>query len=117
MTSAISQLVYMPNFRAIGQSVWEKNGNRQKHRQKHRQKQRQKHRNTHLNFIKIDCSHSWQQMKMVRVSNKIILDTNYIGFCLKVFPIFFYFIIIANVIYVLFLFGAIQIKFIRFGIS
>ena len=29
MTSAISQLVYMPNFRAIGQSVWEKNGNRQ----------------------------------------------------------------------------------------
>ena len=33
MTSAISQLVYMPNFRAIGQSVWEKNGNRQKHRQ------------------------------------------------------------------------------------
>ena len=38
MTSAIFQLVYMPNFRAIGQSVWEKNGNRQKHRQKHRQK-------------------------------------------------------------------------------
>ena len=32
MTSAISQLVYMPNFRAIGQSVWEKNGNTQKHR-------------------------------------------------------------------------------------
>ena len=32
MTSAISQLVYMPNIRAIGQSVWEKNGNRQKHR-------------------------------------------------------------------------------------
>ena len=29
MTSTISQLVYMPNFRAIGQSVWEKNGNRQ----------------------------------------------------------------------------------------
>ena len=29
MTSAISQLVYMPNFRAIGQSVWEKNGNTQ----------------------------------------------------------------------------------------
>ena len=27
MTSAISQLVYIPNFRAIGQSVWEKNGN------------------------------------------------------------------------------------------
>ena len=32
MTSAISQLVYMPNFRAIGPSVTEKNGNRQKHR-------------------------------------------------------------------------------------
>ena len=32
MTSAISQLVYMPNFRAIRQSVWEKNGNTQKHR-------------------------------------------------------------------------------------
>ena len=46
MTSAISQLVYMPNFRAIGQSVWEKNGNTQKHRQKDR--------NTDLNFIKID---------------------------------------------------------------
>ena len=29
MTSAISQLFYMPNFRAIGQSVWEKNGNTQ----------------------------------------------------------------------------------------
>ena len=46
MTSAVSQLVYMPNFRAIGQSVWEKNGNRQKDRKKHRQ--------TDLNFIKID---------------------------------------------------------------
>ena len=45
MTSAISQLVYMPNFRAIGQSVWEKNGNRQKHRNTQR--------NTHLNFIKV----------------------------------------------------------------
>ena len=32
MTSAIFQLVYMPNFRAIGQSAWEKNGNTQKHR-------------------------------------------------------------------------------------
>ena len=42
MTSAISQLVYIPNFRAIGQSVWEKNGNIQTHTQ------------THLNFIKID---------------------------------------------------------------
>ena len=36
MTSAISQLVDRPNFRAIGQSVWEKNGNKQKHSQKHR---------------------------------------------------------------------------------
>ena len=36
MTSAISQLVYMPNFRAIGQSVWEKNGNRQTETQKDR---------------------------------------------------------------------------------
>ena len=45
MTSAIFQFVIMPNFRAIGQSVWEKNGNRQKHRQKHR--------NTHrLEFYK-----------------------------------------------------------------
>ena len=50
MTSAISQLVYMPNFRAIGQSVWEKNGNTQKHRQKDRNTDR----NTDLNFIKID---------------------------------------------------------------
>ena len=32
VTSAVSQLVYMPNLRAIGQSVWEKKGNRQKHR-------------------------------------------------------------------------------------
>ena len=36
MTSAISQLVYMPNFRAIGQSVWEKNGNTQTETQKDR---------------------------------------------------------------------------------
>ena len=36
----------MPNFRAIGQSVWKKNGNRQTETQKDRQ--------THLNFIKID---------------------------------------------------------------
>ena len=53
MTSAISQLVYMPNFRAIGQSVREKNGNRQKHRQT----ERQKHRNKNLNFIYIDKHH------------------------------------------------------------
>ena len=32
MTSAIFQFVIMPNFRVIGQSVWEKNGSRQKHR-------------------------------------------------------------------------------------
>ena len=43
MTSAISQLVYMPNFRAIGQSVWEKNGNRQRDRKTERQTDRQKH--------------------------------------------------------------------------
>ena len=50
MTSAISQLVYIPNFRAIGQSVWEKNGNTQKHRKTETQTDRQ----TDLNFIKID---------------------------------------------------------------
>ena len=38
MTSAIPQLVYMPNFRAIGQSVWEKNGNRQTDRNTETQK-------------------------------------------------------------------------------
>ena len=46
MTSAISQLVYMQNFRAIGQSVWEKNGNTQTERQKHRQKDRNTDRHT-----------------------------------------------------------------------
>ena len=46
MTSAISQIVYMPNFLAIGQSVWEKNGNRQIETQKDRKKHRQKHRHT-----------------------------------------------------------------------
>ena len=40
MTSAISQLVYMPNFREIGQSVWEKNGNTQTERQKDRKTDR-----------------------------------------------------------------------------
>ena len=50
MTCAISQLVYMPNFRAIGQSVWEKNGNTQTETQKDRNTDR----NTDLNFIKID---------------------------------------------------------------
>ena len=38
MTSSIFQSVYMPNFRAIGKSVWEKNGNTQKHRQTETQK-------------------------------------------------------------------------------
>ena len=46
MSCAISQLVYMPNFRAIGQSVWEKNGNRQPETQKHRKTETQKDRNT-----------------------------------------------------------------------
>ena len=45
MSCAISQLVYMPYFRAIGQSVWEKNGNTQTDRKTERQ--------TDLNFIKI----------------------------------------------------------------
>ena len=54
MTSVISQLVCMPNFRAIGQSVLEKNRNRQTETQKDRQKHRQKH----LNFIKIDLANS-----------------------------------------------------------
>ena len=36
LTSTVSNLVYMPNFRAIGPFVGEKNGNRQKHRQKDR---------------------------------------------------------------------------------
>ena len=43
----------MPNFRAIGQSVWEKNGNRQKHRQKHRNTETQKDR---LEFYKDRCT-------------------------------------------------------------
>ena len=50
MTSAISQLVYKPNFRAIGQSVWEKNGNTQKHRQTDRQTDT-------LEFYKDRCLH------------------------------------------------------------
>ena len=44
MTCAISQLVYMPNFRAIGQSVWEKNANI--HTQTDRQTDRNRDRNT-----------------------------------------------------------------------
>ena len=51
MTPALSQLVYMPNFRAIGQSVWEKNGNTQTERQT---EHTHTHRKTDLNFIKID---------------------------------------------------------------
>ena len=43
MTSAISQLVYMPNFRAIGKSVWEKNGNTQTERQKDRKTETHTH--------------------------------------------------------------------------
>ena len=46
MTSAISQLVYMPNFRAIEQSVWEKNGNRQTDRKTERHKDRNTDRHT-----------------------------------------------------------------------
>ena len=49
MTSAISQLVYMPNFRAIRQSVWEKNSNTHKHRNTDRNTERQKDR---LEFYK-----------------------------------------------------------------
>ena len=56
MTFAISQLVYMLNFRAMGQSVWEKNGNTQKHRQKDRNTDGNTETQTHLNFIKIDTS-------------------------------------------------------------
>ena len=53
MTSAIFQLVYMPNFRAIGQTVWEKNGNTPTERQT----DRQKHRNTDtLEFYKYRCT-------------------------------------------------------------
>ena len=53
MTSAVSQLVYMPNFRAIGPSITEKNGNRQKHRNTETQKDRKKHRKTDtLEFYK-----------------------------------------------------------------
>ena len=45
MTCAISQLVYMPNFRAIRQSVWEKNANRRTGAHQHTDT---------LDFIKID---------------------------------------------------------------
>ena len=70
MTSAISQLVYMPNFKAIGQSVWEKNGNRQTKRQKHRKTETQKDRKTetqtHLNFIKIDILRAFPKINLKR---------------------------------------------------
>ena len=56
MTSAISQLVYMPNFRAIGQSVWEKNGNRQTDR------------NTDLNFVKRDTCFLFISMKFISMA-------------------------------------------------
>ena len=49
MTSAIFQLVYMPNFRAIGQTVWEKNGNR--HTDSNTDSNTERH--TDLNFINI----------------------------------------------------------------
>ena len=51
MTSAISQLVYMP---ISGQSDNQSRRKTVTDRQKHRNTERQKHRNTHLNFIKID---------------------------------------------------------------
>ena len=40
MSCPISQLVYMPNFRAIGQSVWEKNATTQTHTHTHTQTDR-----------------------------------------------------------------------------
>ena len=40
MTSEIFQFVIMPNFRAIRQSVWEKNGTRQTETQKDRKTDR-----------------------------------------------------------------------------
>ena len=49
MTCDISQLVYMPNFRAIRPSVREKNENT--HTDRHINTQ--KHTQIHLNFIKI----------------------------------------------------------------
>ena len=44
----------MPNFRAIGQSVWEKNGNRQTNRNTDRNTETQKDR---LEFYKDRCMH------------------------------------------------------------
>ena len=49
MTSAISQLVYMPNFRTIEQTVRKKNGNIRTHRNTETHTETQ----TNLNFIKI----------------------------------------------------------------
>ena len=56
------------HFRAIGQSVWEKNGNTQTERQKDRQTDRQ----THLNFIKIDIS-KCQEIPLVEQRDLISL--------------------------------------------
>ena len=68
MTSAVSRLVYMPNFRAIGQSVWEKNGNTQKHTHTHR--------NTDLNFIKIDNALiSYQKVFYNAIQNNLQICT------------------------------------------
>ena len=78
MSCAISQLVYMPNFRAIGQSVWEKNGNTHTHTD------RQKHTQTDLNFINIDvlmrklyytcfCQRAYEQREVpLALNNKTI---------------------------------------------
>ena len=61
-------MTFMPNFRAIGQSVWEKNGNRQTETQT----ERQKHRNTDLNFIKIDMVHkNWMTKRSQEVSRRL----------------------------------------------
>ena len=61
MTSAIFQLVYMPNFRAIGQSVWEKNGREKKRFEIDRYATETQNTETHrdLNFIKIDMDFSF----------------------------------------------------------
>ena len=51
MTCTISQLVYMPNFRAIGPSVTEKNGNTETDTHT-----RQKHKQTKLQVVKTKVS-------------------------------------------------------------
>ena len=53
MTSAISQLVYIPNSRAIGQSVLEKNANTRIHTHTDRNTHTHTHTHTHrLEFYK-----------------------------------------------------------------